>query len=217
MHSIYFLQKHIGRIILGYTVKITMNRITMKWQYSKEIEQLKEFKDTYLHYTNLVRLRNITQEQRSERLALREKINNTLCEIEDYVRKSGVPISVYYSPPPAVGGLAGTIHIFQQIFHLGQFDITPQMIFDALDRSIGNYKYLQTKFKKRIFNPFYWIGEVIRLPFHLFKFAGFNSVKIEKSFGGKLYKFVVGFIAFIGAVIQILNFIGIQLSDILPK
>ena len=81
------------------------------------------------------------------------------------------------------------------------------MVLDMLDRAEGRYNLLIKRRIYRLLNPLFWIGEIIRIPFYILKFAGFDSVKIELSLFGKIYKGIVGLVAFIVGLIKIWQFI----------
>ena len=184
-------------------------------RYQREIQIITVFKENWREYCILKQKYRNSSEDDQKISALREILNTTSGEAEYCVRKSGVPTGVYYSPPPAVGGLAGQIDFFANLFQLNQFSISPQMIVDCLEKAIGNYQFKQKQFRRKLLNPFYWIGEIIRIPFYIASFAGFNSHKFEFSFIGKSYKFIAGLIAFAWTIIEMLNFFGINLAKLI--
>jgi len=181
----------------------------------KEIDAILEFKEAYTEFLALNSEQCPDANGIAKKKALREKINLLSGEVSKYVRKTGIPASIYYSPPPAIGGMAGNIGLFENIFNLRQFDIPAQTIFDMLDKAIGNFRFLQKEHKRKIKNPFYWIGRAIRLPFSIFSFAGFNGSKIETSLFGKLYKLFVGLLLLISAIVTILAYCDIRFGDLI--
>ena len=183
-------------------------------KYEKEINAIKAFKEAYAEFLFLNSKQRLDPNGLEKKKECREKINLLLGEVQKYVRRIGIPGSIYYSPPPMVGGMAGNIGLFENIFHLRQFDISSTAIFDMLDKAIGNYTFFQKEYRRKIKNPFYWIGRAIRLPFSIFSFAGFDGGKIESSFFGKLYKLLAGLILLISAIVTILTYCGIQFVDL---
>lgn len=183
-------------------------------KYEKQISAIKEFKKAYDEFQILNSKRNLNADGVSRKSALRKKINMLLGEVQDYVRRTGIPATIYYSPPPAVGGMAGNVGLFENLFMLRQFQIPSTAISDMLDKAIGNYMFLQKQYKKKIKNPFYWIGKVIRLPFSIFTFAGFNGNKIEASIFGKIYKLLAGLVLLIAAIVTILSYCGINIHEL---
>ena len=87
-------------------------------KYNREIQIILEFKETLKHYFFLDYKKSLSQEEARIKDELREKLNALNGEVAHYVKKSGVPAVVYYSPPPAVGGLAGHVDFFSNIFYL---------------------------------------------------------------------------------------------------
>ena len=184
-------------------------------KYEKEINAIKTFKEAFAGFTVLNSKEHLDDKWLTKKKELREKLNLLSGEVSNYVRKAGIPASIYYSPPPAIGGMAGSIGLFENIFNLSRFQIPTTAIFDMLDTAIGNYTYFQKEYKRKIKNPFYWIGRIIRLPFSLFSFAGFDGKKIESSILGKIYKLFAGLILLIAAIVTILTYCGINFSDLM--
>ena len=183
-------------------------------KFEKEINAIVEFKEAYTEFLVLNSKHVLDANGIARKKELREKLNLLSGEVSKYVRKTGIPASIYYSPPPAIGGMASNIGLFENIFNLRQFNIPPQTIFDMLDKAIGNFRFFQKEHKRKIKNPFYWIGRVIRLPFSIFSFAGFNGSKIEASLFGKIYKLLVGLLLLISAIATILTYCGISFGDL---
>lgn len=183
-------------------------------KYQRRIDKINEFKNTYINYLSLVHNGCNTEQDKKNLFLLREKLSYLIDEISYYVRDSGVASYVYYSPPPLIGGIAGNIDLLANLFSLDQFEISPQRVIDILNKSIGNTKYQQKQFLKKLLNPVYWIGEAIRIPFHLLRFAGFNANKVEISLLGKIYKLISPLIMLLAAILAILNYFGFDTSSL---
>jgi len=152
-----------------------------------------EFKDKLKKYNQLQSKQYPNPQEESLRSELREWINRNIPLASSYIGQSGQSTTIYYSPPPITGGVRGNMDLFANIFQLNQYQISHSMIYDLLDRAIGTYDYwIKIKWRKWV-NPFYWAGELIRLPFKILKFAGFDGIKLEGSTIGKLYKFLAAF------------------------
>lgn len=166
-------------------------------KFDREIKVITEFKSTLQQYIAL-------DYKDRENSPLREKLNTLACEVENYVEKVGVATGfyIYQTYTPA----------FSNLFNISVKEL--QAVMDILGQAIGNYQYLQKEFKRKRFNPIYWIGEFIRIPFYLISFAGFGINKYEFSLLGKKYKLVISIVFFLAALVPILNYCDMHLSDI---
>ena len=179
-------------------------------RHKKEIQRITEFKEAFIAYTLIDQQRYPTNEDNVKQLELREKLDNLNGEVSMYVHKAGISASITYTPPPIIGGYVRNIDFFSNLFNLDTFSIPPQSVIDSLDRALGNYNIYNQRFIKKIINPFHWLGELIRIPFYLARFAGFDEQKIELSLFGKLYKFILSFILYCAALLQILSLLGVD-------
>jgi hypothetical protein len=179
----------------------------------KEINVITEFKITFQQYLLLDYEEDLSDDEKESKAKSREKLNLLVVEVADYVKKSGIP-ATYSHLPHKMATKPLQIPVLSNIFYLDQFNIPPIAVIDILENTIGYYKYHQNEYKRKRFNPIYWIGEIIRLPFSLFSFAGFDINKIEFSIFGKLWKLIMPIAIFLAALIQILKFCNIHLSDI---
>jgi hypothetical protein len=179
-------------------------------RHQKEQQLITEFKEAFMAYTLLDRKDYLTDAEKELQFKLREKLNNMNGEVGLYVHKAGISASITYTPPPMIGGLVRNIDFFSNLFNLSQFSIAPQLVVDSLDRAIGNYNVYNNRFTKKLINPIYWVGELIRVPFHIAHFAGFDENKLEFSLFGKIYKFTSSILIFIATILTILNYVGIN-------
>ncbi len=171
-------------------------------------KEILEFQEAYKSYLAILAATNgdfPTEEEEHQLEDLRSKINRAVPIVISFINQVGEPTTVHYAPPPAVGGLAGQIDLLQNIFNPTLSDIR-QHVLDLLDRSLGRYDYLIRYRWRNWINPLYWIGQVIRFPFKLVAFAGFDATKVEFSFFGKIYKFLAGLFAFVVSVLEIYKF-----------
>jgi len=143
---------------------------------------------------------------------IRSKINNILHEVHSTILASGIAPNIYYSPPPAIGGIAGWIGVVNNIFNLHSLEIDHRHLIDFIERSIGIYKRDKIKAFLRTINPFYWIvlllDFIVSIPFKILGKLGFNQEKLESSFFGKLIKGVLYLVTVFAAFLTILEKLG---------
>ncbi len=119
--------------------------------------------------------------------ALRAQINRSVSLISSYIRETGTSTSIYYSPPPIRGGLQGHIDLFSNLFHLPS-GLSFQHIYDMIDKAIGIYTHWESIYWKVRLNPIFWVKQMIRFPFMIISFAGYNGAKVENTVWGKVWK-----------------------------
>jgi hypothetical protein len=183
-------------------------------KFETEIREISEFKEMWKRYVVLMRQDRLPAPEHEAKRQLRENLNLMIPAVSRYVRKCGVSTSVYYTPPPIVGGMAGNIDLFANMYNLHQYEVPEEILVDLLDKAIGTYRFFQKEYKERIFNPFYWIGRIIKIPFRIAEFAGFDPGKLEISIFGKLYKLIAALIILLASIATILQFCNIKLNDI---
>ena len=150
----------------------------------------------------------------------RRSINRLTPKVSRYMNESGTYPIINYSEPPAVGGrVFSNIDVMQNIFNLSDFGLPLSMVIDYVEKTIGYYQDDLVKSFFRTINPFWWLWKlavfIVRIPFGIIKLAGYNSEKLEMSSVGKQYKsigsltvFVVGLVAFLSNIVQILDSFG---------
>ncbi len=172
-----------------------------------ERDQIIQFKDSYTDYLRLRKTSRTSPEQENQIQTLRSEINPATAIVISYINKVGEPTSIYYSPPPLAVGVAGNFDLLQNLFNPAlQGRHVEQSVFVMLDRGIGRYDHIIKNQWKKWVNPFHWFGEIIRLPFYLLRFSGFDSNKIELSLLGKIYKLIAAFVAFVAGLVKIYQF-----------
>lgn len=174
--------------------------------YRSKREEIVSLRNLYSEYLALKASPRPPPEAQSRSATIRADINRAVPIVISNLRSVGEPTTIYYSPAPMVGGVSGTFDLLQNLFNPALRGIE-QNVFDMLDRGIGRYDYFIKNEWKKWINPFYWLGELIRIPFTLIRFSGFDSTTIELSVFGKLYKLVAGFLAFIVTLIKIYEFL----------
>lgn len=191
-----------------------MKRELTVWEIYKRIKFLREFRGKLESYFNIVdyNLGELIDNDRSR--ILRQEINTNLSVLMGYIREAGVGTTIFYSPPPISGGIAGNISILDNIFNLASFNVGPQVVIDILDQAVGIYSSEKHRAWVRTINPFWWLWRLFRTilhtPFMIFEEAGFNSKTLEKSIIGKIIKVLLSLALIISALIPILNAFGYQ-------
>jgi len=169
-------------------------------KYDTQIEFVSNFK---------LLLRGYYYSRESDRrIDLREKLNLLNAEILNCVEEVGLSSYVCISPEKPF------IELFHNIFILDRHNIEPELVFDILDRTIGKYNLMQKQLTSKLLNPICWVAESIRIPFYLASFAGFDANKIEISWVGKIWKFILSIAAFLAALAGILTFLKVSYSQV---
>ena len=177
------------------------------WENDRRARRLAEFREDIVTYFN-------SQNSGADEAAnkARQRINLSMREVGGMVRAAGVAATIVWTPPPAVGGFVSEVAIFENVFNLKRFDISPQWVIDYLDRSTGVYASDYNTSVRRTLNPFWWMGQFLmwfaHLPFALMGAAGFNSARIEGSVGGRLLKLVVGAVPVVASALVIVDLLG---------
>ena len=104
------------------------------------------------------------------------------------------------------------IDMVLNIHRLHQYQISPQEVFDAVERAGGVYEANLSKALQRTFNPFFWIGRIFEsiasIPFKFFSRLGLNGRKMESSFLGKVFKGVVELFGGVATICGTLKIFG---------
>jgi hypothetical protein len=185
------------------------------FENNRRLDLLIEFRNKAIEYFNnsstgigLVHQRR----ENSAAVAARQDINRILDEVDDVIYLSGVSTTFISTPAPAVGGYVKNVDLIMNIFMLGQFDMPPSMITDAIDRAIGIYEKNKRAAVLRTINPFHWIAvvldSIVSVPFALLGRAGLNKDKMEGSLIGKLFKGFLYLVIVFSAFLTVLEKLG---------
>jgi hypothetical protein len=157
----------------------------------------------YTHFTNMGRL-----VEQHEAVEAREQINLRIGNVLESCALIGHTMSMNYTPPPATRLAGFTINVIKDMFQFDRLRIPRRVVFDYLDRAIGDYERLLKKLVRLSFNPLYWLwmgfATVLSLPFRILGAAGFNARAMERSWAGKLFKLIEA----IAALLAVLNYLG---------
>ena len=193
---------------MSYYKKITI------WENRRRVRLLTDFMGLIVTYFNNVEYLDYGLEVREKKEArrARSKINMTLDKAYSAIISTGIKPTMYYSPPPAVGGLAGNIDLMHNIFQLSRFQIDERTLLDFIERAIGIYENDRHNAFGRTINPLFWLGLILNyivgLPFKAIGKLGFNQKKIESSTVGRIIKGVLYLIVVLAAFLTVLEKIG---------
>jgi hypothetical protein len=185
------------------------------WEAKRGFELLKRFRQKVVDYDNNALWNDYDNDyaENQEAVSLRQQINEDMPEATTAIQKVGHSTIVYYSPPPATGGLQGDIDVLTNIFRLPYLGMDTTQLLDRLDQAIGAYRYAVSYLWRRLFNPFYWIGKGLALigsiPFRVLRIAGFDAERAETSLTGKLVKAIMYFLTIIYSSLGILQMLDL--------
>ncbi len=177
-----------------------MNNLTF-WECQERIQTLEKF-ISLLHEYTLRSQKNhdgVSHPINESGNRARVAINRMLPKVSGYMEDVGLyPVATVQEPPMLGGRVWSNLRLLDNIFTLGQFDVSLNEVLDYLEKAIGYYQDDLPRALFRTINPLWWlarlIGSIICLPFKIFKWAGYDSIRIERSALGKLYKAVVAIV-----------------------
>lgn len=144
---------------------------------------------------------------------IRETINKILHKNRKILLSARIDPVLIYKAPMYVGGTKYNVDVFNNMFHLHQYDISEQFLFDLIDQAIGIYEEDFIKSIIRTFNPFYWFGQILELvskaPFYLLNKIGVPTHSFENSLAGSIFKSLIKVITLFSTVWQTLIFLGL--------
>lgn len=106
-----------------------------------------------------------------------------------------IPTEFKSIPPPAVGGAIIPVNVFYSVLNDNSYQgVSKQMVFDALNQTIGACESQIDEEFWKLLNPINWVKEllkwILRIPFMLIELSGFDVEKVEDHFLGKLFKII---------------------------
>lgn len=162
--------------------------------YKKELKDIKSFR---LFFNKYFEEGIISDEDKVE---IRKKINRLIPIIKQLAEDASVHLDASQYQHDSI---LIELNLIDNIFQKVRGSTTPTL--DLIDRIYGYYDNLRRTNLKKLINPFFYIGEIIRIPFYILEFAGFNGKKMEKSILGKIWKIAIGFISVLASLIYILK------------
>lgn len=127
---------------------------------------------------------------------LREKINQSLSEVNLYAYQLGIGIEATSYPAMAVGGPVIPVNIFASVVNrdMGHQTTSKTMIMDKIDQCIGATKSAKHRGFWRLVIPVFWIIDVpaliIRVPFLILRAAGLPA-KVEENIISHILKAII--------------------------
>ena len=116
---------------------------------------------------------------------VREQINRMLPKVSRFLREADTYPIITVREPPFVGGRIWNIDVAENIFNLENWELSPQVITDSVQRAIGYYQDDLLNSFFRTINPFWWlmrlIAALIRIPFGILAWAGYDAGKFGPS------------------------------------
>lgn len=175
-------------------------------------EKLIKFRNLVVEYFDNIEYLGFSGREIKENIRasqLRSEINLILYEIHSIIKSAGVSLDMFYSPPPAIGGIAGNIDLVANLFNLNKFRLGPRYSIDVIEKAIGVYQNDKINALIRTINPFYWLIRLLdciaSLPFIILGQVGFNKDRLESSFVGRLFKGFLYLITVFAAFLTILE------------
>jgi len=179
-----------------------MNYLQAHWSLKRIIG----FRDLYVRFTK-------ARKSKSSQTAW--QLQQEMTHLAPYVQRDLNQVGYGYltlQEAPALGGREQDAEITSLAYHP---QITAKYNFSELDmvlhfdRAIGEYLRLRIRAFWNLFNPFWWIREIlagiVSIPFYLIGLAGFNQKTIESSLGGRLFKLLGGLVIIGGALATIVQ------------
>jgi len=170
------------------------------WENRRRLALLQNFRDLVVKYDDEVSpptgvLGNPFPQDTDASLITRKALNLVLDEISWVLWRAGISATITWTPPGITGGSVQQIPIIPNFFNLPQYQIPNQVVLDQVDRAIGIYTSDQSSSQFRTWNPFFWMGLgldfVADSAFAIARRSGFDTKKIEDTWYGRMFKFVV--------------------------
>ena len=183
------------------------------WENKRRVQKLFEFRADVVEYFSNSKYEwmNRDRVENDKSQAARQKLNRALEYTHDVLICSGTGTRIRYTPPAAIGGYIQDLDLVENIFNLQNYQISPHNLLDIIDRAIGIYESDQSSAVIRALNPFFyleifldWISTV---PFKLLAKLGFNQVKAQESFIGRIFKGLVYLITALASILTVLQLI----------
>jgi len=141
----------------------------------------------------------------------RERVVKGILRANRIASKLSVPVELECFPMPVLAGSAPVIKLscFDAVIRdISYGGVNRQVVYDALNQTIGECEAHVTDEFRHLINPLYWIKEllvfIIRIPFILVEASGFDISKVEDHLLAKVFKLIE-----IGAIIYILVRLGL--------
>lgn len=169
----------------------------------KDIESFRSFVNKYFE-------EGIISDE--DKVKIRKKINRLIPIIKQLAEDASVYLDASQYQHDSI---LIELNLIDNIFQKVRGSTAPTL--DLIDRIYGYYDNLRRINLRKVKNPFFYIGEIIRIPFYIVEFAGFNKNKIEFSLLGKTWKVFIGLTLYLAALATILMYLGINIHELIAK
>lgn len=183
------------------------------WENKRRVQKLLEFRSDVVEYFSNSKYEwmNRDRVENDKSQAARQKLNRSLEYTHDVLICSGTGTRIRYTPPAAIGGYIQDLDLVENIFNLQNYQISPNNLLDIIDRAIGIYESDQSSAVIRVLNPFFYLeiflDWISTIPFKLLAKLGFNQVKAQESFIGKIFKGLVYLVTALASILTVLQLI----------
>lgn len=169
----------------------------MYWEYKRRLRDLRVFKTLGALYFSNITLDDFRLEpvESQKARSVRQAMNRMLESVAQSFDLLGLPRSIS-------NAFVGDVDILANLFQLWRFRIEPAEACDMLDRAIGEYERQTSRSFRQLFNPFFWLLQLLSLPFRFLTAVGFDGAMMERSLIGKSLKAVAGVAAFAFAILD---------------
>jgi hypothetical protein len=171
------------------------------WESKHRLQRLREFRELVIAYFLDSQESHFASHEGEKARLARPQINLRMNETLQSMHAVGE--SAMFT-----GERFGRANAITNMFQLYQLRIPRKSIVDSLDRTIGEYERIESHLFLQLFNPLYWLGLIVAIPFRILAFSGFDANKIERSMFGRLYKAIASFAALVAAILTILYYVG---------
>ncbi len=179
-----------------------MNYLQAHWSLKRIIE----FRDLYVRFTKA---------RKSKGSQTVWQLQQEMTHLAPYVQRdlsqAGMGCIVLQDAP-ALGGTQYDTEVALLAYQpqiAAKYNFSEQDMVLHFERAIGEYLRLRIRAFWNLFNPFWWIREIlagiVSIPFYLIGLAGFNQKTIESSLGGRLFKLLEGLVIIGGALAKIVQ------------
>ena len=173
------------------------------WENSRRLDALAKFHTLAITYFNHSQQDSISQflTENVDARQARQKINFVREDIRKIIVAAGVSPYVHTQ-------LTGDFDIIVGMFNIPRSFVSPQLVFDCLERTIGVYQGDRPNALIRTFNPLWWIYlgliNLVRIHFVVLNAIGINTAAFEGGVLGKLSKLI----PVVASSVVLLHFMG---------
>lgn len=185
------------------------------FETKERLDNLAEFRRLYIEYISFTnRPHNPAGEM------VRSKMQPLLSLTVESLRRVGLGGMITHDAP-VHGGKKVRINLIKAIFRdhvIKRFNLDDTAPLEVLDRGIVKYRKLLWQQKVQLYNPIFWFYQfgvfLAKLPFHIFRAAGYDTDPAEKLAAVKVY-LVVFQLAYFYALLKTVGFFDWLRIDIL--